>query len=149
MEKNTNHIRNAIYPEWQQIIYWLGGHCGKVLLFFSPLIPIVSATIDHCSRKHVCDWTALLRIWAAFANPCVSVGVGIDFGYQIGSFLSRAVINIWFKSMAWSEHCRAAQWSFTRPRGVGSPVPLSVNACHHVWRFHHHSWCIPPRGAKT
>lgn len=78
----------------QQIICWLGGHCGKVPLFFSPFLRTVCASIDHCLRKRVCDSNAVIRIWAAFANPCASVGVGIDFGYQIGSFLSWAVINI-------------------------------------------------------
>lgn len=93
LNKNTHHIRHAIYPERQQIIYWVGGHCGKVPLFFSPFIPTASASIDHCLRKRVCGSNAFIKTWTASANP-YAVGVGIDFGYQIGSFLSWAVINI-------------------------------------------------------
>lgn len=50
-EENTLHPGHAIYPERQQIIYWLGGHCATVPLFFSTLLPTASASIDHCLRK--------------------------------------------------------------------------------------------------
>lgn len=76
------------------------------LPFWFPLLVLRSSSFLFAPlwKKHDCGWNALIRIWAAFiiffspfflfANPCVSVVVGIDFGCQIGSFLSRAVIDI-------------------------------------------------------
>lgn len=51
MQEDMNHVRNVRYSDSEQII---GGHCAQVPLS-SLLSATISAFIDQCLRKHVCD----------------------------------------------------------------------------------------------
>lgn len=86
MKKEAHHTRHAIYQERQQIIYRLGGHCGKLPLSFFPFLPTPFASIDHSLRKRVCGSNAVIRIWAALANSRTSVGWELILDTKLGHF---------------------------------------------------------------
>lgn len=147
MQEDINHLRNVRYSDSQQII---GGHCAQVPLS-SLLSAAISAFIDHCLRKHVCDWNALIKeCGQLFALPSVSVG-GWNWFWILNWVIyyqgPPSIYNL--KAGPAASVAGLLIGVFTGPGGGGSSVPLPLNACQRVWSFHHQRWYTPLWGAKN
>lgn len=147
MQEDMNHVRTVRYSDSEQII---GGHCAQV-----PLSSLLSATIpafiDHCLRKHACDWNALIKERGQlFALPSVSVGGWNWFWILNWVIYYQGLPSIYnLKAGPAASVAGLLIGVFTGPGGGGSPVPLPLNACQRVWSFHHQRWYTPLWGAKN
>lgn len=147
MQDDINHVRNVRYWDSEQII---GGHCAQVPLS-SLLSAAISAFIDHCLRKHVCDWNALIKgRGQLFALPSVSVGGWNWFWILNWVIYYQELPSIYnLKAGPAASVAGLLIGVFTGPGGGGSPVPLPLNACQRVWSFHHQRWYTPLWGAQS
>lgn len=146
LRKNINHVRNVHYSDWEQII---GGHCAQVPLS-SFLSSTISAFIDHCLRKHVCDWNAFIKeCGQLFCSP-QHVSRGWNWFWILNWVIYQGLPSIYnLKARPAASMAGLLTGVFTGPQGGGSPVPLPLNACQRVWSFRHQRWYIPLRGAKN